>query len=415
MKKNILLTVALAAAAFFFGVQTAAAQLTIKVPKIPKKEKPKPETPAGRDDAKTENGTGRVTDERPPNAPTSSNRLYYNQRPTDKPVLLKNSIYVLAKIQDEYWKAPGQRDYSSWVPLIRFSQFYNNERDLNYRVEYFKPDGTLWYSERLEQGNKAADGTVMFQSPSPYDGIFDTKSTDATGTFSFKITDEDANQTIYQGKFKVGKFSRAGRPQEKNKNGFFVEHDWMAPFGIIGFSYSDLEIGGILPQISFYLNGLISASDLEGRLFYKDRQIASTRDKANGSGVTDNDQRDAEYAAAFAPQHIWRRWSFQFGNFRVDNNGPFNRDYYPNAHYADKNPGDYTVKVYYKGTLVREMNFTVGPDGRFVVPAYSDQIPLPYYQIVLPVKTVAPTDKFNAAAWKTDAFYGNPLNGFSAP
>ena len=40
------------------------------------------------------------------------------------------------------------------------------------------------------------------------------------------------------------------------------------------------------------------------------------------------------------------------------------------------------------------------------------QIYLTNYKIVVPVKVMGNLDKWNAAAWKTDAFYGNPLIGF---
>jgi hypothetical protein len=409
MKRNLILTAAILFV-MTFGFQAVSAQFTIKVPKIPKVEKPKPteqERPQTNND-----GAGQVASP-PTNRKSGSERIYENQRPTAVPVLLKNSIYVKTQVHDEYWKAPGQRDYSSWVPLIRFDHFYNNEKSLNYTVEYFNPDGSLWYSEKLEQGNSSADRTVLFQSPSPYGGVLDTKSTDKTGVYSFKVTDQDTKQVIYQGKFKVGKYSRAYRPQEKNKNDFYVEHDWLAPFGMIGFDHSDLDIGGITPKVSVWLNGLITADELEGRIFYKGQQIASTKDKINGSGVTDYDERMPNYAPSFAHHQIWKRWQFQLGNFLLDNKGPYNPDYYPNAHFFDKNPGDYTVKIYLKGTQIREMNFSVGADGKFAAPAYTDQIFMPYHTILLPVKIIGTPDKINPAAWKTDAFYNNPLNGFS--
>ncbi|MEZ5426863.1 MAG: hypothetical protein R2747_11390 [Pyrinomonadaceae bacterium] len=386
--------------AFAFGWNQAAAQFTIKIPQI-KVDKPEKDQP------KTNNTNGKVDPKT-----SGSKNIYENQRPTNTPVLLKNSIYVQAKTHDEYWKMPNQKNYSSWVPLIRFNQFYNNEKSLNYAAEYFNPDGSSWYSEDLEQGNLSADRTVLFQSPSPYSGTLDTKSTAGTGIYSFKITDRDTKEVIYQGKFKVGKFSRSSNPQEKNKVDFFVDHDWLLPFGMIGFHHSDIEIGGITPLVSVWLKGMVSAGELEGRLFYQGRQIASTKDGDGASGVSDYDERTTQYAPAFAPDNIWKRWQFQWGNFRFDNNGGFNRDYYPNALYADKNPGQYTVKIYRNGAQIRELSFSVGADGKFVAPAYTSQIFLPYHRLIVPVKITGTGEKWDATAWKTGAFYGNPLNGF---
>jgi hypothetical protein len=400
MEKNLVVVIAFLIC-FTFGCGEVSAQFTVTIPKI-KVEKPE------KDQSKTTNTT--ITDKV---KTTTSKPIYENQRATNVPVLLKNSIYVQAKTHDEYWKFPKERNYSSWVPVIRFSQFYNNDKELNYTVEYFNPDGSPWYSEKLEQGFLAADRTVLFQSPSPYStGVLDTKSTAGTGVYSFKITNQDTKEVLYQGKFKVGKFSRAYSPQEKNKVDFFVEQDWLLPFGMIGFHHSDIEIGGMMPLVSVWLKGMVNADELEGRIFYKGQQIASTKDGGE-SGVSDYDERRSEYAPAFAPNNIWKRWQFQWNNFRFDNNGGFNRDYYPNAHYADKNSGDYTVKIYRNGAQIRELSFSIGADGRFVVPAYTSRIPLPYHRIILPVKVIGTTEKWDATVWKTDAFYGNPLTGFA--
>jgi hypothetical protein len=166
-------------------------------------------------------------------------------------------------------------------------------------------------------------------------------------------------------------------------------------------------------EVSVWLKGAVEASELEGRVFYKGRQIASTRDE-DGGGAGSVEERSSDFAAAFDQQDkIWKRWEFSWNNFRVHNNGSFNPENFPRAHFADKNPGEYTVKIYRNNAPVRELSFTVGTDGRFVAPAYSNQIPLPYYRLILPVKTTGTTEKWDAAAWKTDAFYGNPLNGFA--
>jgi hypothetical protein len=384
------------------AMQNALAQFPISLPKIPKLKKDKTEQ------QKQEMPT---TEQSRPTKSGADN-IYKNTYPTATPIFLKNSIYVKTVVQNTYWKFPKVSDYSSWVPSIRFDHFYNNENKLNYIVEYFNPDGSLWFSEKLEQGNSAADHTVLFKSPSPFGGVLATKSTDGTGIYSFKITDQDSKEILFQGKFKVIKFSRAYRPQEKNKNDFYVEHDWLAPFGVIGFHHSDIEIGGVRVGVDVWLNGLINADDLEARVFYKTQQIASTKEKGS---VSDYNERKSEFAAAFTPNTIWKNWHFEWDNFRFDNNGAFNHDSYPNSHYADRNPGDYTIKIYYKEAQIRELNFSVGADGRFVVPGYSKQIFLPYHRIMLPIKIVGTTDKFNPTAWKTDSFYGNPIAGFTSP
>lgn len=400
---------------FIFGAlssNTAFAQINIRFPEINIK---KPDVNIKKPDINTKKPDIDIKKPDSKNNDTTKNSrselIYTPKRATNVPVLLKPSIYIQAMTKDEYWKMPNQK-YSSWVPVLNFSHYYNNEKSLNYTVEYFNPDGSTWYSETLKQSSRiAADDTVLFESADAYNiGFVQKKSTAGVGVYSFKITNQDTKEVLYQGKFKVSKFSRANRADEKNKAGFYVEHDWLLPFGMLGFHHSRNDLGGIMPLISFWLKGDISNSELEGRVFYQGKQVASTKD-GDSSGVSDYDERMADSAPAWAPDKKWKRYQFQWNNLRVDNNGDFNRDYYPNAHYTDKNPGEYTVKIYRNGTQIREMNFIVGADGKFVAPAYSSQIPLPFYRIILPVKVMG-TEKWDSASWKTEAFYGNPLTGF---
>lgn len=392
----------------------ALSQITINLPKLPKIGKPKTDagkTGGGGDVSVRDNSANDNSQGRPKTADRSL--VYPPHRPNGTPVLIKNSIYIQAVTHKEYWKMPNQRNYSSWVPKLRFSHFYNNDKRLNYIVEYSNPDGSAWYSERLEQsGTLDAERTVLFQSPSPWGGVIDTKSTAATGIFGFKITNEDTKEVLYQGKFKVGKFGTGYSPQEKNKVDFFVDHDWLMPFGQIGFHHSVSEIGGMPLLVSFWLKGAFEANELEGRIFYQGRQIATTAN--GGGGVSDYDERRSEFAAAFAPQYMWKRWQFQWNDFLVDNNGTFNRENFPKAFYADKNPGEYTVRIYRGGTQIREMSFTFGSDGKAVAPAYSSQVFMPYYRLVLPAKVIGTAEKWSVNDWKTDAFYGNPVSGFAA-
>ncbi len=377
------------------------------MPKLPKIKKQT--TDPGKTGNGLERGQNTTVSKNSNGQPKGPDNIYKYQGPTGTPVLLKDSIYVEAITHNEYWKMPNQ-NYSSWVPKLRFSNFYNNDKKLNYTVEYFNPDGSAWYSETLEQGFLAADRTVSFKSPSPWGGVLDSKSTAATGIFSFKITSDDTKQVVYQGKFKVGKFGTTQNPRERNKVEFFVDHDWLMPFGMIGFHHALDEVGGMPLLVSVWMKGDVSASEMEGRIFYKGQQIATT---ADGGGAGDYDERMSDKAPAFSPLNRWKRWEFQWRNFLYDNNGTFNRANFPNAFYADKNPGEYTVKIYRSGTQVRELTFSIGADGRYAVPSYTGQIFLPYHRVILPVKVIGTAEKWNATAWTTDAFYGNPLTGFA--
>src|SRR5262245_52486853 len=106
---------------FALGSLEAAAQFNIRMPEIKIK---KPDQNKDKDkDSVTTNTTNNNTIKT-----KTSGVLYKDERPTSVPVLMKNTIYVQAHTHDEYWKMPGKENYSSWVPEIRFSQYYNEEK-----------------------------------------------------------------------------------------------------------------------------------------------------------------------------------------------------------------------------------------------------------------------------------------------
>jgi len=79
------------------------------------------------------------------------------------------------------------------------------------------------------------------------------------------------------------------------------------------------------------------------------------------------------------------------------------------------NPGEYEVKVLWNNKLARSIKFTVGADGRFDNGIASAN-KLNTFRVVVPVQILGDQDgQWDRAAWKTEAFYGNPLQGFNVP
>lgn len=395
-----------------------AAQFPIKIPKIPKVEKPKTEQP------KTE--STQPTDS--PSAPASSTSSarssagksqYDSMLPTAQVRFVKDSIYIQAETSDDYWKTPAQKT-SSWVPRVQFNVFYDWVAELPYVAEYFNPDGTLWFSEELELGRPAADRTV--RSESRRDTTYkmrDTKSTTATGLYGIKITNSATKEVVFQGKFKVGKFPRPWK--SKTSSEFYVDHDWLMPIGTVSFHHSNFsgqDVGHNFPvQVSMWFKKAVGSTDhgREARLFYKGQQIATT------NHLQENETRASQMGNLSGELHHWARWDFQWtfnggvGDVTVDNGGNYHPDNMPKSYFVDRNPGEYTVKVFDKGVQVREAKFTVGPDGRVVDGGYHRPGYLTYHKVMIPVTIIGASEKYNPLAWKTEAFYGNPLTGFSVP
>lgn len=93
-----------------------------------------------------------------------------------------DTLYIQTANHNKYWKMPNQK-YTSWVPKIRFRMDYDpNKFSPNYIVEYFNPDGSLWYSEQLKNGG--ADATMQISFESNWETtpeMLNTRSSIATG------------------------------------------------------------------------------------------------------------------------------------------------------------------------------------------------------------------------------------------
>jgi hypothetical protein len=388
----------------------AAAQFPLKIPKI-KVEKPKPEQPKPASDSTLPETPGR-----PAEAKTSvSKQVYGFERVPARPVLLKHTVYVQTEMSRTFWKMPKESDYTSWVPKVRFSIYYDWNTPVNYTAEYSNPDGSVWFSETLEGGNRDNERIISFQSGrATSNQMLETKGSVGTGVYGVKIVNRETNETVFQGKFKTAKFLRPYSERTPNRFAFFVEHDWVLPMAYVGFPFSSFiypneNVGGFPVIVGVWLKGDVNDDELEARLFYRGQQIAVRRfGRTDGRFWAD---RASEFAAIAPEPPVWKLWNFQWENFLFDNGGSFNRENFPNAHYADQNPGEYAVRILRAGTPVRELKFTVLPDGRLDDGGFAAQMFLPYHTIMVPAKVTGNLEKWNAAS-KPEAFYGNSPNGF---
>ncbi|MGI8788317.1 MAG: hypothetical protein ACR2HG_11210 [Pyrinomonadaceae bacterium] len=413
MKKKSLIS--LAVFIILTGIcSTVSAQFNIKIPKInkPKTEKPKTDEPKTND--------GNSSTERNTNANQNSSikskdavGFMPKPQPTNVPVLLRDSVNIKVYTGNKYWKAPNGANHSSWIPLIQFGLFYDESETIHYKVEWLNPDGSLWFSEPID------DRQTRMTSE-----VFDTKSTDAAGTYGVRLVNAKTKDVVFQGKFKVGKIpGDINESRYKNVAMFYVENDWSLPIGYVGFDEHDSWDYDPSPTVYMWFKGDLKREDFEARLFYNNQQVASTDDGGIiNDGSTFPEQRNDD--SCFDHKEVCRYilWSFKWKKFRVESfdweQHPNNQSYVrseSNAVYTKDKPGEYTVKIFYKGQQVRETKFTVQPNGYLAPNAYASQVPLDRLKAIITVRIMGTLDKYNAAVWKTDAFYGNPLNGFIAP
>lgn len=403
MKKITFLTIALL---ITVGVSEISAQFPIKIPTFgkPKAEKPKPDqTPINQpkpDDGANQN----------PSKKSGGDDVYMEKpRPTSVPVLLKNSFNVKAATVNSYWKTPNEQNHTSWIPRVSFDLFYDQSETVRYTMEWFDPKGVLWYSEAL-------DGTKS----NTIGDAFDTKATDAVGTFGFRLLDTKTKEIIFQGKFNVKKILLdPSSPRYKNQAMFYVENDWSLPIGYVGFSNDTTWDLDPYPTVYIWFKGDLTQKDFEARLFHNNQQVTSTDDGGqitNGSSLF-AEERNAENCFQQTEVCRYLLWGFTWKKFRVRNCDSSKSCAHldPNAIYTKDKPGEYTVKIFHKGVQVRETKFSIQPNGWLETNKFAAQIPMENYRAVIPVKVIGTLDKWNASAWKTDAFYGNPLNGFVTP
>ena len=80
-----------------------------------------------------------------------------------------------------------------------------------------------------------------------------------------------------------------------------------------------------------------------------------------------------------------------------------------------ENSGDYEIKIIYKGHLVRSIKFAVDAEGKLVDNGIATANKFGNNRVIVPVQVLGDSDgQWDRAAWKTEAFYGNPLTGFTA-
>ena len=65
---------------------------------------------------------------------------------------------------------------------------------------------------------------------------------------------------------------------------------------------------------------------------------------------------------------------------------------------------------------MRSLKFSVDAEGKLVDNGIGTANKLGNSRIIVPVQVLGDSDgPWDKNAWKTDAFYGNPLSGFTAP
>jgi hypothetical protein len=172
-------------------------------------------------------------------------------------------------------------------------------------------------------------------------------------------------------------------------------------------------------DVAFWVRGDADTASFQPHLFYQGKEVGRTffegsefsqaRCGAELENVTTHFVEDS------IPQKAkWARVVCTFPNVRAWDKtgqapGPSGPQYLLSA-----NPGDYEFKLLWRNHLVRSMKFTVSADGKFDNGIAASN-KLGSNRVIVPVQIIGDQDgQWDRAAWKTEAFYGNPLTGFTA-
>lgn len=337
----------------------------------------------------------------------------------EQPVIAKDFVQVTPFTYSVYQK---NYDVWSWVPMMSFrvngpigsgSQLY---------AEFNIPGtGIVKFDCRTEE--KPADDWLN-TSCGGRDSVPEEKASKYTGVvnFTIKMRNELAgtDQTLFTGKVKIDKAhsNEAQTPKFINHFVYYADHDWNLPIGYV-FYTEDTRKGMSRPilNVAFWVRG--DAYNFQPHLFYQGKEVGkmyySGEEVGKASCENEIENGTTNYVADdIAQKAKWTRVVCTFGNVRGwDKTGEEPGMFGP-LYSLDKNPGEYEFKLLWNNKLSRSIKFNVKPDGNFdgnIAKANK----LGSDRIIVPVQIIGDQDgTWDKAAWKTDAFYGNPLSGFTA-
>jgi hypothetical protein len=255
--------------------------------------------------------------------------------------------------------------------------------------------------------------------------VKDEETTLETGMASFKINLknelEGTSSTLFAGKFKVEKFHVGviDLPKFKNNFAYYVNYDWNLPIGYV-YSYDIMDHPpGSAPsrdegRMTFVTWFKGEPKNLDhgkyvAYLYYQGKMVA---DSTGGDMTGGTTNYQISNLASYESPYGYCRRMFSV-NAMVWDKHP---EGFPRDFKMYQNPGEYEIKILENGKLARTAKFTMGSNGQLVDTGIGPKNNLGTGRIVVAVQVIGDQDgQWDRNAYKTDAFFGNPLSGFVAP
>ena len=239
--------------------------------------------------------------------------------------------------------------------------------------------------------------------------------------FAIRMRNELAggDATLFTGTANVEKVhSNEHGPKAASKFVYYVNQDWNLPIGYVYLTPDEVYAGKRTRfNVAFWVRG--DAVNFQPHLFYGGKEVGKLSFKGEEVGKAGCDSEVEDTTTHFVDDSVpqkakWTRVRCSFPNvWGVDKTGEKPGVFGP-PHLLSANPGEYEVKVLWNNHLARSIKFTVGAEGKFDNPIAASN-KLGNNRVIVPVQIIGDQDgQWNRGAWKTDAFYGNPLIGFTA-
>ena len=337
----------------------------------------------------------------------------------EQPTVAKDSVQVNAFTLNAY---RGNDDVWSWVPRIEFRVGGPIPSGGQLYAEFNLPGAGPWV--KFDCRTEETQAGYWWKTECGARDIPEEKGSTYTGPvqFAIKMRNElmGSDVTLFTGRAKVEKaLSNLSGPKAANKFVYFVNHDWNLPIGYV-FLTPD-EVHGWKKTtlgVAFWTRGEYHGN-FEPHLFYQGKEVGKVffegREVSKPTCDPEVENNTTHTVTDTMPQKAtWVRvrcsfYSVQGWDRTGDGPGMFGP-----LHQLDKNPGEYEFKVLWNNRLARSIKFTVGADGKFDNGVASAN-KLGSDRAVAPVQVIGEQDgAWDRAAWKTEAFYGNPLAGFTA-
>jgi hypothetical protein len=320
-----------------------------------------------------------------------------NSAADDEPTIAKDSIRITFETG-----STGAYEKPGWVPAIEFRVNGPISSGSQLSVEFSLPGKNPWVSFECRTGE--TEKGRWWKTECGGESISNDKAVVYTGPVGFTIRLRNelsgTNLTLFTGKARVEKTPpppHSGANYHWTASEFYANDDWRIPIGYVFFEKDNGHMNQSILHVLFWYRG--NPADVEAHLFYKGKDIAKST--VPGNGPSDWNPKKAQ-------------WSFADCSFLGVYPAALPQDeaYDPNFGFSS-NPGDYEVKVLLVGHLARSIKFTVGADGKFdngIAAANK----LGSNRVIVPVQVIGNVETWDKTAWKSEAFYGNPLSGFTA-